>query len=677
MKVSMATRKVKDASEYPALAQALSQAPRAAGVYLFRDAQGRVLYVGKAVNLRNRLASYLRPPQGHDPKTSLLLKRTAEVDFLLTSQGREALILERTLIKEHAPRFNVRLRDDKNYLCLRLDLKLEYPSLRFVRRFAPDGALYFGPYTSAAAARETLKLMKQVFGIRTCKEKTLAPRSRPCLEGQMGRCLAPCAGQVRREDYRQAVHQAVQFLKGKSRQILKTLKDDMEQAAARLDFERAALLRDRLQAVQRTLERQDMARPTFKDQDVLGVAHDGRHALVQVLLVRGGLVTGSLDYYFPELPPGGDLLGDFLKQYYAEGRPLPDEVLLPFDLPDRRLLAEVLSEQRGRPVRLVVVKSGASRPASTETTPTLPSPAPTLPSAFRQSAKEASPTGRSTRSLSDRGRLVALAQENAWVALRRRLAQASAKNPLEDLKERLNLPRVPRRLECLDISTQRGDQPVGALAAFVDGRPDKSGYRRFRIREVTGPDDYAMLREVVRRHYGKEAQVLPDLLVVDGGKGQLAVVQETLKELGLGELMVAALAKATSLEGREVPDRLFLPGRKNPRILPSHSPGWLLLLRLRDEAHRFAITYHRRRARRELVLSALSQVPGLGPVRRKLLLQHYPGLEELKRATPEELAAVARLPRKVAQNLKTFLAGQPREEASSFRPSPLKGEGHP
>lgn len=643
----MAEGKVKDRRNDSPLARALTQAPRAAGVYLFKDAGGRVLYVGKAANLKNRLASYHKSPEKHDPKTALMLKKAARVDFVLTTQAREALILERTLIKEHAPRFNVRLRDDKNFLCLRINLQEPFPALRFVRRFAADGALYFGPYTSSAAVRETLKVIKQVFGLRTCKDRSFAPRTRPCLEGQMGRCLAPCAGGVSAADYQRVVQQAVQFLRGRGRNLLRSLKEEMTQAADSLDFERAALLRDRIGAITATLERQAMARPTFQDQDVVGVAQDGEEALILIFLVRAGLVTGSQEYYFGEIPAGGDLLGDFVKLYYTEGRPLPDEVLLPWDIPDRKVLAEVLSDQKGKTVRLVAGKNGGKGRGLFPATPPPGTPG---------------PLGSAAKSLSERRRLLALAQENAWMALKRRQSLPKGIDPLADLKERLNLPRLPQRLECLDISTFQGRQPVGALVAMSGGRLDKSGYRRFRIKQVAGQDDYAMLREVVTRHYGKEGQVLPDLLVVDGGRGQLGVVLETLKDLGLGDLPVVGLAKAAQQQGREVPDRLFLPGRKNPKMLPASSPGWLLLLRLRDEAHRFAITYHRRRARQELVASALGQVPGLGPVRQKLLWQHYAGLEELHKADIEELRRVGHLPLKVAQSLHAWLSTQAEEK---------------
>ena len=586
----MSESDVKPAATYPALAAALPRIPRGSGVYLFKEAGGRVLYVGKAVNLKNRLTSYLKTPEQHDPKTALMLKKMARVDVILTATGREALILERNLIKEHRPRYNVMLRDDKNYLCLRLDLKEDFPTLRFVRRFHPDGALYFGPYASAGMARETLKVMKQAFGVRTCKERRLAPRTRPCLEYQLAHCLGPCAGLVTEPAYRQAVAEAVLFLKGKGGNLLKRLKTRMAQAAADLDFERAAILRDRIKAITHTLERQDMARPNFRDQDVLGLAAEAGQALIAVLLVRSGLVTGSREYFFPELPLDGDLLGAFLRQYYTEGRPLPDELLLPVGVPDRRLLEVLFSDEKGAKVALLVAPGG------------------------------------------NRARLLALAADNARDALRRRRSPPDPGAALLDLQTRLKLPNLPSRLECLDISTLQGGQSVGALTAFTDGVPDKSRYRRFKIREVAGQDDYAMLREVVRRHYGKAGQELPDLLVVDGGRGQLNVVLQTLQELPLMKIPVVGLAKATEAGGRSIRDRLFLPGRKNPLLPPANAPGWLLLLRLRDETHRFAITYHRQRARKELLASALQKAPGIGPVRRQRLLSHFPNLEAIKAA---------------------------------------------
>jgi excinuclease ABC subunit C len=605
---------VKADSPYPALAAALLDIPTGSGVYLFKDAGGRVLYVGKAVNLRHRLASYLKTPSRHDPKTALMLKKMARVDVILTPTGREALILERNLIKEHRPRYNVMLRDDKNYLCLRLDLKERFPALRFVRRFHPDGALYFGPYASAGMARETLKVIKQAFGVRTCKERRLGHRSRPCLEYQLAHCLAPCTGCVSEAAYRQAVQEAVLFLKGKGRGLVKKLKGQMEQAASELDFERAATLRDRIGAITETLKRQDMARPSFKDQDVLGMAEDAGQAVIVVLVIRAGLVSGSREYFFSELPPDGDLLGAFLRQYYTEGRPLPEELLLPVEVPDRQLLEALFTDEKGAKVALVVAPGG------------------------------------------EKARLLAMAADNAKGALRRRITPPEPGAALLDLQNRLRLDRPPAHLECLDISTLQGEQPVGALVAFTGGVPDKSRYRRFKIREVAGQDDYAMLREVVGRHYGKKGQQLPDLLVVDGGRGQLNVVAQTLKEMGLEKIPMVGLAKATEQHGRAVRDRLFLPGRKNPMFPPPSAPGWLLLLRLRDETHRFAITYHRKRARREMLASALDKAPGIGPVRKRRLLEHFANLQALKAAKAAEVAALPGFNQKVAESLTEWLA---------------------
>ncbi len=664
----MPESKVKPASPYPGLAGAMDQVPKSAcGVYLFKDAGGRVLYVGKAVNLRNRLRSYLQKPERHDPKTDMMLKKVALVDFLLTATEREALILERNLIKERRPRFNVMLRDDKNFLCLRLNLKEDFPALKFVRRFHADGALYFGPYSSATMARETLKVMKRAFKLRTCRESRLAPRSRPCLEYQLEQCLGPCAGLVSCESYRQAAQEAAQFLKGRGRNLVQQLKGQMAEAAANLEFEKAATLRDRIAAINQTLERQDMARPSFQDLDVLGMARKDGRALVLVLMVRGGLVTGSREYSLPDPLPQSDLLGAFLKQYYTAERPLPDEILLPHDLPERRLLQEVFRDQKGGAVRLIPAKAsefgeGGQGPlARLQSSPKPPPPTPYRGWGGEVEGRAGEPwtknyPGPHLKSSNHRSRLLALAAENAWAAWERRQVKVEPGDALQDLQARLHLAQLPERLECLDISNLQGSQAVGALVAFSGGVPDKSGYRRFRIREVAGQDDYAMLREVVRRHYGKEGQTLPDLLIVDGGQGQLNVVLQALKELDLPPFPVAGLAKAGVQEGREVRDRLFLPGRKNPRFFPANAPGWLLLLRLRDEAHRFAITYHRGRARKEMLHSALNEIPGIGPVRRQRLLQNYPDVEALKQASVEDLAAIPSFNRKAAAKLKEWLA---------------------
>ncbi|MFP3866723.1 MAG: excinuclease ABC subunit UvrC [Desulfobacteraceae bacterium] len=603
----------------PVLAEVLPQIPTSCGVYLFKDKSGRVLYVGKAVNLRHRLGSYLRLRRKPDPKTALLLQKMAQVDFLLTTTEVEALILERNLIKEHRPRFNVVLRDDKNYLCIRLDLQEPFPRLALVRRFATDEACYFGPFVSAVALREILQVMKRAFRLRTCKDKGIPKRSRPCLNYQLGRCLAPCVGLVSQAEYRQAVQEALWFLQGQNKKLFYQLRAQMEAAAAHLNFEQAAVHRDRLAAIHRLLERQSIATPSFKDQDVLGLAREGDQVLVLLLFVRGGMVTGSLPYDFPQSDTDdAELLESFLKQYYTPGRPIPEEILLPFPLKDQQVLGKLLREQKRSPVRLLAARQGP------------------------------------------RSRLLNLAADNARAALKARLEAGVKAEPLAELQQRLQLPRLPQLLQALDISTLRGSQPVGALVTFRDGQPDKSGYRRFRIRQVKGQNDFAMLAEVVHRYYGRGGQQLPDLLVIDGGRGQLAVVVQALEDLGLADqIPVIGLAKAgVSPSGKAIRDRLYLPGRKNPLFLPPGSSGLLLLMHLRDEAHRFAVSYHRRQSRREALRSTLSQIPGIGPRRQRNLLSRFADLAALQQASLEDLLAVPGLTRPAAQALLKYFSGE-------------------
>lgn len=607
-----------DKSISPPLTAALPHIPTSPGVYLFKDAKGEVLYVGKAVNLKNRVASYLRDQPG--PRTAILVQRLRQVDFLVTASEREALILERNLIKEHRPRYNINLRDDKNFLCLRLDLNEPVPRLALVRRFAPDGARYFGPYTSGAAVRELVKFMKKAFRLRSCRDRGVPKRSRPCLHYQIGQCLAPCCGLVSLEEYHRAAQEAVWFLQGKGKQLRQTLTMQMHQAAAALRFEEAALLRDRLALLDRAQAQQVSQTPTFKDQDVFGLARAGEGGLVLVLVVRGGRVTGSFPYYFAQAhDDDADLLEAFLKQYYHPPRFVPEEIVLPQALSGQEAFLALLAEQRGGPVQMISPRQGARR------------------------------------------HLLKMAADNAQAALQRQLSLGPRQDPLGELEERLHLPGPPRRLACLDISNLQGQQAVGSLAVFRDGEPDKAAYRRFRIQNVEGPNDPAMLAEVIRRHFGKAGAELPDLLVVDGGLGQVAAASAALQELGLSQrLPVIGLAKAGVLTGGQaVPDRLYLPGRKNPLFLPANSPGLLLLMRLRDEAHRVAIGFHRRKAREAALDSVLNHIPGLGPKRRSQLFRHFPDFTALQQASPPEICQKTGIPRAVAERLLEALQKTP------------------
>lgn len=598
----------------PALAEALPHIPTSPGVYLFKDGRGEVLYVGKAVNLKNRVSSYLRDQPG--PRTAILVQRLRQVDFLVTATEREALILERNLIKEHRPRYNINLRDDKNFLCLRLDLKEPVPRLSLVRRFAPDGARYFGPYTSGTAVRELVKFMKRAFRLRSCRDRGVPKRSRPCLNYQIGQCLGPCCGLVSLADYRRAAQEAVLFLQGKGKKLRQELTAQMHQAAAEWRFEEAASLRDRLALLDKTLAQQVSQTSTFNDQDVLGLAREANGAMVLVLPVRGGRVTGSLPYFFAQAEDeDADLLEAFLKQYYGPDRFVPDEILLPQELTGQEAFLELLAEQKGGHVKMIYPRQGLRR------------------------------------------QLLQMAADNAQAALQRQLSLGPQIDPGEDLQKRLKLPAPPRRLACLDISNLQGQQPVGSVAVFWDGEPDKRAYRRLLIKDVEGPNDPAMLAEVIKRQFGQPEKPLPDLLVVDGGLGQVAAASATLQELGLADrLPVIGLAKAGTLTGgRPVRDRLYLPGRKNPLFLPGNSPGLLLLMRLRDEAHRVAIGFHRKKARQAAMDSILNHIPGLGPKRRSQLFRHFPDMKVLKEASETELMQRGGLPRAVAQRVLKIL----------------------
>ncbi len=615
----------------PPLAAALPHAPPSPGVYLFKDKAGRVLYVGKAVNLKSRLSSYVAQQGRHSPKTSLLLTKISQVDFLLTRNEREALILERNLIKEHRPRFNVVLRDDKNYLCLRLDIRETIPRLALVRRFAPDGARYFGPYVSSAALREIMKFMQRAFRLRRCRDRDAPRRRRPCLNHQLGLCLAPCAGLVSEAEYRQAVQEALMFLQGQGAKLLKDLEGRMQAAAAALRFEQAAALRDRIALIsRRALAQQSAAAAHFKDQDAIGLAREGNLAVALVLFVRGGMVIGSLSYDFALA--GGEedeeVLSAFLEQYYGPERFVPQEIILPRAVAAQELLAGLLTDQKGAKVQLRTARTGS------------------------------------------RQQLVDLAAENARAALKRLQEAGPRVDPVLEVQQRLKLATPPRRMDCLDISTLQGDQAVGARATFRDGAPDKSGYRKIRLRDFPDQNDPAMLAAVVRRLYAREEVELPDLLVIDGGRGQLAVVGHTLEELGLaGRLAYIGLAKeGQTATGEVVRDRVYLPGRKNPLLLPPASPALLLLMRLRDEAHRLAVGFHRQQRRRQLQTSVLSGIPGVGPRRVKLLLTHFPDLEAIRTASVEELAAVPGLPAGVAQTVYDYFRKESSPPASRSAP---------
>jgi excinuclease ABC subunit C len=608
--------------------------PTAPGVYLMRDAAGAVLYVGKAKNLRKRLSSYLRVERDSRPQVRFLLERAVSVETIVTDTEKEALLLENTLIKQYRPRYNIELRDDKTFISLRLDLQEEFPAFEIVRRVKADGARYFGPYTSAAAVRDTLKEIHRLFALRRYPMIRCRRRTRPCLFHQVGQCSAPCHGLIGREAYRGLVEGAVALIEGRAADVVELLRRRMTEEATALHFEVAARLRDQLRAIEQTVERQKAVRYGVTDQDVIGLYRAGGEVEVAVLYVRSGRLAGRRSYNLDWQSEDDRLLEEFLLRYYGRDVPVPDEVLLPLPIEGQVALADLLGERRGRRVRLLVPQRG------------------------------------------ERVELMALAARNAEEAWQERGSRREAREELlADLQRRLHLSRPPRRMECFDISTIQGQATVGSMAVVVDGEPVHGEYRHFRLRTVAGGDDYAALREVLARRLrrGVTEKSLPDFILIDGGPGQLGVLAALLAEQGLaGVIDAAGIAKSrvkANVRGKLVErseERLFLPGRKNPVTLPHGSPTLFLLERLRDEAHRFAVSYHRKLRGRSQLASALSDIPGIGPQRRTLLLRHFGSAGRLQAASLDELRAVPGLPEAVAARLHAWLNAT---KESAGRPS--------
>ena len=579
----------------PALDSKLAHLPDQPGVYLFKDKAGDVLYIGKAAVLADRVRSYFLKSADHSPKTSLLVSQIADFETMVTRSELEALILESNLVKRHKPRFNVVLRDDKQYPYLRLPIKENFPRLSIVRRVKKDGALYYGPYTPAGALRETLKVIKRVFPLATCTIDINGKAERPCIEFEIKRCMAPCTGNQSQEDYHEIVRQVRQFLEGHDRELLDELRTRMEAAAEHEEFEEAARLRDRIFKIERTLERQRITQTASVDQDVIGIARQGSAVDLQLLFVRGGLLIGRKDFFWPQSADATDeeLVRSVIEQFYnKEGQP-PRELLIPVYIPDADLLARWLSGKRGETVRVLAPERGTKH------------------------------------------QLILLAEENAAAALDDHVRNEELdRQASEDLQRLLRLKTAPRRIEGFDISNTMGDQSVASMVVWEDGRMNKSDYRRFKINTVKGANDFASIHEVVTRRYGTmEDLARPDLVLIDGGLGQLAFAMAALKEVGQSDLAIIGLAKAKG----EKDERIFLPGRKNPIVLRANAPATHLLQRIRDEAHRFAITFHRKLRAKTLVSSQLDQIIGVGSITRTKLLKQFGSLANLTEASEEAL----------------------------------------
>ncbi|MBI5420452.1 MAG: excinuclease ABC subunit UvrC [Deltaproteobacteria bacterium] len=531
--------------------------PRAPGVYLMSDARGKILYVGKAKDLRARLHNYSLTGGDGRPQIPHLVRRVADVRCIVTSTEKEALLLENTLIKERRPPFNVFLRDDKEYLLLRIDRREEFPRPELVRRVAKDGATYIGPFSSARGIRETLRILFRFFPLCSCSPKKFASRIRPCLNYQMGRCGGACAGLITREEYLPVVDNAIRFLKGDYRDVVRNWKEEMARRAQETKFEEAAKLRDRIAVVGQTLMKQRVVRAVPGDVDAVGWHREGTEVTGAILHVRAGRLSDAHSYHFRAEVEEDEALSSFLLQHYAEGAYFPGEILLPMEIQDREPLASLLSDSAGTAVRIKVPKAG------------------------------------------ERGRLVALAHKNAAEAHRMRKEKEAAYAGLSGrLAAFCHLPAPPMRIEGFDISNISGTEPVGSMVTFLGGKAAKKWYRKFAVRGVAGQDDFAMMEQVVRRRFGHDEDFggVPDLVLIDGGKGQLSSARAAMRAAGMDFIPVIALAKERARGGETVfRERIFLPGRKNPVVLPPHDPALLLLMRVRDEAHRFALTFHRAR----------------------------------------------------------------------------------
>ncbi|WP_022854145.1 excinuclease ABC subunit UvrC [Thermodesulfatator atlanticus] len=592
--------------------EVIKKAPENPGVYVFKTEKGEVLYVGKAKNLRKRLQSYLREDQPY--KIRVLVAKANIVETIVTRSEKEALVLEANLIKKYRPRYNVLLRDDKAYPLLRITLHEKFPAIQVCRRKRKDKAVYFGPYPSAGAVRQTLKFLARIFPLRRCSTAEFQRRERPCLYYQIGRCPAPCVGLITEEEYRKLVEGAISFLKGKAQDVLKSLRAEMEKAAEELNFEKAALLRDRIFAIERTLEAQVVNLPQEEDLDVFALARQGEKISGAVLFVRSGALLGKKTFNLSRANSEANALyASLLQQFYDEGKYIPQEILLPESPEDKEILEDWLSELAEKKVTIKVPKRGA------------------------------------------RKELLKIAQQNAREALAARLA---GERPYEELAEKLaftlKLKKIPLRVEGVDISNIQGTLSVGVVVSFFEGEEDKSRYRRYYIKSTAGPDDYAMIYETVGRHLKNclEATSLPDLILIDGGKGQLAAALAAAEELHvLDKVDFCALAKERQGEG----EKIYLPQRKNPLKLAKHTDILRFLQRVRDEAHRFAVTSHRKRRKKQGLTSILDQIPGIGPKRKKTLLRHFESLENLAKAPVEEIAGLPGLNRKVAQTIREYL----------------------
>lgn len=596
--------------------------PHEPGCYLMKDKQERIIYIGKAKDLKNRVRNYFQSSSDTRHFVKKLPHILDDIETIITANEKEALILENTLIKLHKPRYNVLLKDDKNYASLRINMRADWPRVEVVRKQRDDGAKYFGPYSSGSAVRHTLNVINRHFQLRTCSDSVLANRTRPCLQYQIKRCPGPCVYDIEREGYMGNVRDTVLFLEGKGSELTERLREKMMEASEELEFERAAQFRDQIQSIEQVLLKQRVITTEDVDRDAVGLYREGENVVIQLMFVRGGRLEGAKSYpYKDQAFEDAEVLSSFINVYYNAGHYIPQEVLLPcaLDEGEHQAFEEILTELRGTKVKLLEPKRGAKKA------------------------------------------IVATANTNAQHAFEEKHAKEERTQELLDkLQQRLKLRNVPDRIECYDISNFQGSPIVGSQVVFVAGEPSKKDYRQYKMKEVTSQDDFASMHEVLSRRLRKVAEGIedaPDLLVIDGGKGQLGQAVAVLEDLGLEQVIdVISLAKArvdkVGFDDEAVtrtPERVFVPGRKNPIILKQNSAELFLLQRLRDEAHRTAITFHKKLRRKKTLRSSLEDISGVGKATRQDLLRHFGSLKKIKAATLDELLDVPRIGKKTAK----------------------------
>ncbi|MEJ2155598.1 MAG: excinuclease ABC subunit UvrC [Desulfobacteraceae bacterium] len=595
------------------LAQQVQNLSASPGVYLFKDQAGKILYVGKAKNLKKRVKTYFQAGQPHDAKTSVLVTKIASLETVITHTEQEALILEANLIKKHRPRYNIHLKDDKRYPFLRLDVTQPFPNLNIVRKAKDDGARYFGPYASSAAVRQTLKFIHKTFKLRKCHNKTFASRTRPCLNYQMGLCMGPCCLDVAPEVYGAIVDEVTAFLKGRTPDLIRKIKKEMQTAAENQAYEQAAVFRDKMIALERTLEKQVSVTTDFKDRDTFSMVSDDTVSVVSMLRVRGGFLLGGRQFVFESaMGDYKDRMSVFLRQFYTGQQEIPAEILVNHLPRDHAWIESHLWENRGSKVALMRPQRG------------------------------------------ERVRLIKMAVENAKRGLEdHRENMKTHRDLMQRLKKRLQMEKLPQRIECFDNSNLAGTLPVAGMVVFQYGRPFPEAYRHYKIKSIGKPDDYAYMAEVLSRRFkkGEGAMPLPDLLLVDGGKGQLNIATAVVHGLGLsGRFSVAGIAKQDEARGDEA-DKIYLPQRSNPVRLDKDPDLLLFLQRVRDEAHRFAISYQRRRRASVSVTSVLDGIAGIGPKRKRALLERFGSVAGIKKAAVGELSKLPGISHEIAQRI--------------------------